>query len=62
MYRHSLYNKMSTVKLSVCCRVRNFLDTNVDLMEYNEPIELMFDVTVFKADKQVGFWHFMRAT
>ena len=55
MYRHSLYNKMSTVKLSVCCRVRNFLDTNVDLMEYNEPIELMFDVTVFKADKQVGF-------
>ena len=52
MYRHT---RDSTVKLSVCCRVRNFLDTNVDLMEYNEPIELMFDVTVFKADKQVGF-------
>ena len=34
-------------------RVKNFLDTNVDLMEYNEPVDLLFDVTEFKADKQV---------
>lgn len=29
------------------------METNVDLLDAGEPVELMFDVTDYKADKQV---------
>ena len=31
----------------------HFLETNVDLIEVDEPIDLMFDVTQYRAAKQV---------
>ena len=35
-------------------RVASFLETNVDLMDVDEPVDLLFDVSHYKAAKQVS--------
>ena len=48
--------RQSLCVILFCCvttRVKHFLDTNVDLLEVQQPIDVMFDVTEYRADKQV---------